>query len=311
MRDFKKRESFVDKYEKIVNLSINENEYIRSKYNWHLKLASAIIVVTIACTYWLISDHISGYTQILDSKFSEILSTTEFTQDSLNRLFVDETNESIKNLITKNFSEEEILKTIKVVATEKVDSVSEQYLDKLVEQKIKPKLNSVITGLGSADTKIQLFDFYLAKVSAYNDDRISFDKLIEISNSKTNKYHVEAGQIVNSLISKYSQNVIPSKHPIIRSTEKDEGFTWSINDCKNWFFNYPKEGRITILENVFEIKRFNDTEKIEMALLAIKKDESLAVVREATTFLIKKFNLDYKNLEIKNIINSMAKKGFK
>lgn len=311
MRDYKKRDTFVDKYDKIVNLSIKELEYIRSRYNWQLRIAVGLIILTVLCAFFLISDQFSGYQKILDDKFSEILSSTKDEQDSLYQSFITETNQKIEKLIAKNFSDKEILKLMKLVATEKVDSFTNQYLDKLVEQRITPKLKSVSAELSNVDTKIQFIELHLYKVAAHNDDRISFDKLIDISKDKTNKYHNSADQVVQSLISKYAQNIVPRKHPTLRTTERDENFTWSINDCKNWFFNYPKDDRIAILENVFEIKRFNDKEKTELALIVVKGDESLTVVRKASIFLVDKFGLPYKSLEINNIIMAMKDKGYK
>lgn len=302
--------SFVDKYDKIVNRSISEIEYIRNTYKWYVGIASSIIIIVIGAAYFLISDNINGYEDIINKKFSSILESTREKQDSLNSKFVSETEKNIKSIIAQNFNDKKIRKTIELVATEKVDSISNQYLNELVEQKITPKLNSILSDLDIADAKIQFMDFYLSKVAAYNDDRIAFEKLIAIAQDKTNNYSTESGQIVQSILNKYSQSAVPPKHFFLVSTEKDEDFPWSFSDCKNRIFDYPKDERKIILGNVFEIKRFTDNEKIELVLLVIKKDESLLVVREASNYLIKKFNLPFKSLEIKKIVSSMSAKGF-
>lgn len=312
MKDLRKRkDSFLDKYDQIVNLSREELEYIRNKYNWHLRLATGLIILTIFLIGLFLTNRLSGYEEILDKKFDEILKLTQDKQDSLNRYFTIETKKSIESIVKKNFSEKEILKTIKSVANVKVDSFSNVYLDKLVENKITPKLNDVFDKLGDADDKIQLIEFYFSKVAALNDDRLSFDKLIEISQNKNNKYNALAKQTIASIIEKYSKPFIPRKHLIFMTTENDNVFNWSFKKVYDSFFLYPKEERIALLKNVIEIKRFTYDERVKLALLAVKNDENLSVVKVASEFLINTFNLQYKPLEIREIISSLAKHGYK
>jgi hypothetical protein len=165
--------------------------------------------------YFLLSDNIKGYEEIINKKYTGFMTNIENAQDSLYNKFVIKTNRSIDNLILKYFDSKEIRQIIKEVTSEKVDSFSIQYLDDLIEKKITPKLKSIVTELDNSEAKIQFIEFYLSKVSVLNDDRYSFEKLIEISSDKNNSYSNQAIDLVNTIIMRYSLPSVPSRRGLI------------------------------------------------------------------------------------------------
>ena len=292
----------LDCYDKIINRSRAEIDWIRSTYKWYAVFPTTIILLSISAVGFFSYKNMNELREYTQREIENIATTSSRqAKDQVEKIVdelrsdVEKIREQIKQKINEEFNKENITSIVNSKAQERIDKLADKLIKKEIDERIVPQIETTKKDLIS-------IEFRMVETSARNDDRQAFDTLYEWSNDHTFALSDKAKSSVKKIIERFTLKGYQGRVNTVFSLSSPgelRGYDSYIKEYEN----VTSDGKITMIGEAFiHNKKLTDKERVDLAIHWIKRDNSLHVVGYASNLLIKKYKLEFMPLEYHKIL---------
>jgi len=149
---------------------------------------------------------------------------------------------------------------------------------------VKKQIHTLVVLQNEAQNTIKKLNdtmqFARTFISAYSDDRESYDQLVAWSNDMKYSFHDEAGKASLSILEKHSQPFYSGGFTILWDKKIDPS-KLTIKQIESEYSDATGLLKPALLEFIWQNKRFSQYDKMEFMIAIMKKDSSLRAVEYA------------------------------
>ncbi|MBN2410766.1 hypothetical protein JXQ31_03670 [candidate division KSB1 bacterium] len=309
-------------YKEIIDHAHKEIEWVRKAYIWIASIIGLIIIVGGFFTYSNFNDLKSDIKEFKDKTEKDIEQFKDNRLKQLDLMFEEiklssnieatKIQTEIKNKIETEFDDKNIKSLVEQVAKNRIKNIADELINENIEDRINPQLITIQNKLSLLDEKLtesskksielnELTDFSIILLSAQNDDREAFDKLLYYMEFDNPKFNQIAMNAILSIRMHYGGVLVPG-YLNINWIEYDNPTKLNINEFIKIYNTLPPIFHADIVNNIWSNQIISKEAKIKFLIDILKNDRSLTAVFYAGKFLSDESKLKWQPFDIKPFI---------
>ncbi len=310
-------------YRQIVDWTRGEISWVRAAYVWLISLVGVVIVSGTFFSYKSINEFKAEIIREGEKQKNSLSQETELLSAKLQSQLEEKAKvlaARVETRIDDEFKKENIVALVQKKAEERIDAIADRLISEHIQQLIAPKLASMEDSVGEmkaelknssetmANTKI-VSDFVMTVLSAQNDNRKAFDKLLEWAKNTSFVLSKEADAAAYRIFiddAVDSQSRIPSQYPWPADLDKTK---LSADDYRQIYVRIPPQFKVMLVKDLWE--NTNLVENVRFSFLEdlVKNAESLQSAIYATMYLSEKENIAFPAMNMfQTLLDRLASK---
>jgi hypothetical protein len=276
-------------YQDIVDRAHAEVEAVRKVYYHFAGLIGIIITVGIGAftivSYKSIHEmktDMKEEVQAIKSKASQDYTNLEASLKIAIERDSQDVRKKVDSRIDAEFDKDNVQGLVRDKAQERIDKIADPLINKQVDTKITPRINSALRKLGDVENSVE----FTSVISAVlNDDKVALDRLLKWVDDKNHPLHKSAEQALKPLLSKIKTDYVVASFDYPWKQDIDMVKLTLLEIQKN----YPTGSGMQILKSGLIHAAYNSeviTPKDKLMFFAhvVKTDGSIEAIQSAIKF---------------------------